>query len=213
MEPKTYSSCKVQGSLEYTKTVQEKHVSSDGTIKIHIENYKNGELINVNDLQKNVYEDISESDSDYNSRIKEALDTLKHKENLVPEEDLVWMDGYMDEDNNIVAMPIRPEESPDLFYQADDEDNEILMDDNANVTHQLKKRKVRKSTPHYEDNTNSVVTDRYRSGPFVYNVPKRSRNQNGIHNGVEEPDYKQLNGFGGHSLGQTMRDNERFTQY
>ena len=193
--------------------MEEKQVTSDGTIKIHIENYKNGELINVNDIKKSMYENTSESDSDYNPRIQEALDTLKPKENGVALEDLVWMDGYMDNDNNIVAVPIRQEiESPDLFYQADDEDNEILTDDNANVTHQLKKRKVRKSTPFFEDNTiksNSVVTDSYRSGPFVYNVPKRSR----IHNGGEELDYKQLNGFGGHSLGPTMRGNDRFTQY
>ena len=201
----------MQGSLEYTKTVEEKKITSDGTIKIHVENYKNGELITMNDdVKKNIYEDISSSDSDFNPRIKEALETLRPRENGVTAamEDLVWMDGYMDEDNNIVAVKSRLEESPDLFYQADDEDNEILMDDNANVTHHLKKKKVRKAMSYFEE-SESKTCERYRSGPFIYNVPKRSR----IHNGGEEPDYKQLNGFGSHSLGQHARYNDNFTYY
>lgn len=227
MEPRTYSSCKVQGSLEYTKVVEEKHVSADGSVRIRIENYRNGELIDFSDVRKDArdvekdahdvtklahahthaYEDVlMESDPDISATLQEALEALKPNgngsSNGRPREgsrDLVWMDGVLDQDGNVI--PLRPEESPDFFYQADDEDNEMMTDDNANVTmtHHVKKRKTRKTQPAYtEENNNktdSDAGDRYQSGPFVYNVPRRNWTPS---EEEEEMDFKQYNGFSGH---------------
>ncbi len=239
MEPRTYSSCKVQGTaaaasgiyptsgvdftsgLEFTKIVEEKHVTSDGSVKIHIENYRNGELITVSDLRKRLSDDdvtmTSQTDSDVidmsssvqNPRIQEALDTLNSsgKERGVPgspvHQDLIWMDGVLDKDSNII--PLRPEDSPDLFYQADDEENEILTDDNANVTHHLKKRRTTArrtaacaQSP--DENScensreNSREADWYQSGPFVYGVPRRHRGRPEPRARGEEG-FKHMNGF------------------